>query len=161
MIHLTKPERVDAILEQGLRTGLTPELTDDAIWTVDWYGTNPVFLGEPSAEMLVAMLENDPGLAIIDVDVSGLELVADLACLVDAGGRYDPDGYIYFTPSRIPEGMRPYLDRDGAIEIEHLLDPTTDACKAAIALTGTAACLEDIPRERVSLSEALAPGLSR
>jgi hypothetical protein len=159
MIHLTPADRLDSILSLGLLTGREPELTSDAVWTIPYYGTNPVFLAEPGAAIVVAMREDaDKGYVTVEVDVSGLELVADLASLADHGGRHDEDGYLYWPPRRIPDAMRPYLDHDGAIEIEHLLDPATDACRAAIRLTGTAACMEPVGTERLRAVEEPAPG---
>lgn len=152
MIHLTPPDRVASILSEGLQTGREPELTTDAIWTVGYYGTNPVFLAREDSD-LVEFLIDGPWRehAILDVDVEGLQLVADLASLIDRGARHDEDGYLFWTPSKLPEQMRPYVDQDGALEIEFLLDPETDACKAAIRLTGTAASLSPIPTSRLAL----------
>lgn len=151
MIHMTSPDRVEAILAEGLRTGREPELTSDAVWTLGYYGTNPVFLATETSDFIAAVRERDwSGHATLEVDATELELVADLACLIDAGARHDEDGYLFWPTTRIPETMRPFVDHDGAIEIEFLLDPATDACKAAIRLTGTAASLADIPAERLS-----------
>lgn len=162
MIHLTDPDRVEAILAEGLRTAREPELTSDAAWTLGYYGVNPVFLAHETSGFIAAVRERDwAGHSTIEVDVAGLELVADLACLIDAGARHDEDGYLFWPPSRLPEAMRPYVDPDGAIEIEFLLDPTTDACKAAIGLTGTAACLADIPPERLSSPPVVPAGPAR
>ena len=76
---------------------------------------------------------------------------ADLPSLCDIGGRAD-DGVIWWRAGREPRELSPYLDEHGGIEIEHLLYPRTDACRAAIEATGTAACCEDIAPERLRIA---------
>jgi len=145
MIHRTAEDRVDAILREGLRVDMPVNLTDCGTWAHDWYGTNPVFLASPDARFMEA-LEGE-GIPI-EVDVVGLQLVADLPSLCDIGGMVD-DGWIWWREGREPPDLLPYLDENGGIEIEYLLDPGTDACGAAIRATGTAACLEGIPPARL------------
>ncbi len=72
------------------------------------------------------------------------------------GARHDPDGYLFWRRRDLPATLAPFVDEDCAIEIEFLLDPETDACKAAIALTATAAVTADVPVTRLSLVEPAA-----
>lgn len=58
MIHVTKAERLEQILREGLRTGMPPDLTNDALWTMSWYETNPVFLANEESDFIVAMTED-------------------------------------------------------------------------------------------------------
>lgn len=152
MIHLTPADRVEAILGEGLRCGMPPELTDDAAWTLLHYEANPVFLARPEAAFVTALREGPwRDHAAFAVDVRGLPLAADLASLADLGARYDPEGYLFWRRRDLPAALAPYADGDCALEIEFLLDPHTDMCRSAIALTGTAACLADIPAGRLRL----------
>ena len=145
MIHRTRPELVDSILREGLRTDMPVNLTDCGDWATVWYETNPVFLARPDAAFMEAIAEAG---AVIEVDVGGLDLVADLPSLCDIGGKVD-EGIIWWKAGREPPELSPYLDEHGGIEIEHLLDPRTDVCRGAIAATGTAACLADVPPDRL------------
>jgi hypothetical protein len=89
-----------------------------------------------------------PARADIAVDARGLALVADLPSLCDTGGHVD-EGVMWWKEGREPAGLLPYLDADGGIEIEYLVDPTADACRAAIGVTLTAACLSGIAAHRL------------
>lgn len=157
LVHATKAERVEAILREGLRTGMAPELTLDAPWTLDWYEANPIFVAfadSPFMEHLAAA--HAERRALVEVDAHGLDLVADLAALVDTGARVG-EGYLDWPRGRAPEALRPFMDEAGGIEIEHLIDPRTDACAAAIRVTRTAALLADVPPERLSRLPDLCP----
>jgi hypothetical protein len=127
-------------------------LTIDISWTSPWYETGPVFVGFEDADYIKAAIEDDPNLVRLSVDIEGLDLVADLASLVDKGA-YVEEGVLWWKLGREPALLLPFLDEDGAIEIEHLLDPTSDACKAAIAATRTAACLSSIDPERITIMD--------
>jgi hypothetical protein len=148
MVHRTSEDRLDAIMAEGLSTDMPTALTDCGHWAQAWYGMNPVFLALPDAPFLAAQPE---GGVLLAVDVSRLPLVADLPSLCDAGGRFD-EGYLVWRRGHEREELRPFLDAYGSIEIEHLLDPTTDACCAAINVTRTAAALEPIPVDCLSLA---------
>jgi hypothetical protein len=152
MIHLCRTDKVDAILKDGLRTGMPPDLTLDAEWALAWYETNPVFLADEDSDFVLAMTTYGAfrDAETIDVDTAGLALVADLASLVDKGGRYSSaDGTMSWRKGRAPEGIADVLDRRGAVRIRRLLNPSSEACKAAITLTRTAACVADIGPERL------------
>ena len=161
MLHFTRPDRVDAILSEGLQSGREPELTADAPWTIAHYGTNPVFLTTPDSDFITVLREG-PWVdhAAIEVDVHGIDLVADLACLIDHGARLATARHLAWQPSRAPDAIRPFLGRGGRVAIRDLLDPGSAACRAAIALTGTAACLHDVPASRLSHAPA-APAMAR
>jgi len=155
MIHRTQPDRVESILREGLRADMPVNLTDCGDWAQLWYEANPVFLAMPDAPFIAAL---DGAGVEIQVDATWLPLVADLPSLCDIGGRVE-DGLIWWKAGREPPALLPYLDEHGGIEIEHLIDPGTDACRAAIEATGTAACLEDIPPDRISMP-CVAAGVS-
>jgi hypothetical protein len=151
MIHLTDARNVDAILSEGLRTDMPKALTGDIDWIETCYQMRPIFLAmEDGARFIDASLGEDPALATIEVMGDNLSLVADLPSLIDLGGRYD-EGYIIWKQGRAPQELRRFLDESGSLEVEYLLDADTDVCRAAIMLTGTAACLENIPPTRLSV----------
>jgi hypothetical protein len=159
MIHVTPSRLVPCILEEGIRCGMAQSLTIDIAWTMPWYETPPVFLGKPDSRFIESILETEDDYKILEVDIDGLDLVADLASLVDIGAYVD-NGLLWWKHGREPEILLPYLDEDGGIEIEFLIDPSTDACKAAIEATGTAAYLGNIEPVRIRLPHVI-PNLSR
>ena len=147
MIHRTSSERINQILRNGLMTDMGLNMTDCGVWSHVWYGKNPIFLANPNARFL----EDMPGGEFeVIVDVTGLDLVADLPSLCDIGGHVD-DGIIWWKEGREPPELLPFLDEDGGIEIEYLIDSGTDVCRAAIAVTRTAACLSHIPPDRITM----------
>ncbi|MNL80169.1 hypothetical protein D3C87_2069490 [compost metagenome] len=60
---------------------------------------------------------------------------------------------LYLKRTQALEPLLPYADEDGWIEIEYLVDPTSDAAAAAIKVTGTAACVSPIAPDRICLRE--------
>lgn len=153
MIHLTPTDRVDSILASGLLADREPELSAEASWTLQWYGLNPVFLARADADFVVAHRGADwRDHAEFEVDASGLPLVADLACLIDMGAKYDEAGYLYWRSiESVPAALRDHVDEHGWIGIGELLDTDHPASAAAVEATGTAACLDHVPKERLSL----------
>jgi hypothetical protein len=125
MIHLTAPEKVDAILVEGLRVNMDLDLTADVPWALHWYGLNPVFVAEPESEFIQVTLEySDKEYATIEVETDGLSLVADLVSLIDKGGRLQPAyNRICWARGREPEELRGVLDRNNALKIPDLLKP--------------------------------------
>lgn len=153
-LHYAPAGLAEAIAREGLRTGMPEGLSAETPWAKAAYGLNPVYLGRPGCDFLDAILYvagrvERRALQGFRVDVAGLALVADLASLVDAGGRLS-GGRLAWARARRPAGLAPYLDRRGGVALARLLDPGDPASAAAIALTGTCACLEDIPPVRLS-----------
>ncbi len=152
MVHLTRRASAERILVEGLRPGMAGELTLDCAWTVPWYGNSaPVFVGDPGSRFVTAVLEECPDLAVLEVDVEDLPLVADLASLVDHGAQVE-DGVLWWREGREPPALLPWLT-DGEAEIVDLLDPAHPICLAAIEATGTAAHLGPVPADRIRPAE--------
>ena len=149
MYHSTPEENVEAILADGLKvgTGQSVYTGQHAQWADRQYDTRPIFL---SAE--TGQYEGVP----LKVDVTGLVLVADIASVSDLGtappsmSASFKDGLVLkWSRGTEPEELAGVLDNRG-IAIKKMLDPGSEEAVAAIAATGTAAVLENIPAERIS-----------
>jgi hypothetical protein len=132
--HRTTADRIDSILENGLKINSEKNLTLGGISTLDYYGLWPIFLSTSSKTMYTA---DAP--IIIEVDVTGLKIVADLPSLSDLGAYLSEDD-VWF------EGSKKTYD------MVEILTPGTPACEAMIRKTKSAACLTDIPPNKVKLS---------
>ena len=149
MYHSTPEENVEAILADGLKVGGGQSVYTGqyAQWADRQYDTRPIFL---SAE--TGQYEGVP----LKVDVTGLVLVADIASVSDLGSDRPSmsasfkDGLVLkWSRGTEPEELAGVLDNRG-IAIKKMLDPGSEEAVAAIAATGTAAVLENIPAERIS-----------
>jgi len=139
--HTTIKEKVPVILEQGLRTDPGQyEMTQTGSWAEEFYSVWPIFVSrEPWS--------NEPGEEFLELDLRGLSLVADLPSLVDHGAYID-EGTMWWESGQEPEALKPYLE-DGALGISMLLQPGSEASRAAIQTTETAAVIENISPERI------------
>ena len=149
MYHSTPEENVEAILADGLKvgTGQSVYTGQHAQWADSQYDTRPVFLSTEAGQY-----EGIP----LKVDVTGLVLVADIASVSDLGSDRPSmsasfkDGLVLkWSRGTEPEELAGVLDNRG-IAIKKMLDPGSEEAVAAIAATGTAAVLENIPAERIS-----------
>ena len=150
MYHSTPEENVEAILADGLKvgTGQSVYTGRHAQWADRQYDTRPIFL---SAE--AGQYEGVP----LKVDVTGLVLVADIASVSDLGSKPPSmsasfkDGLtLKWSRGTEPKELASVLSSRREIAIKKMLDPNSEEAKAAIAATGTAAVLENIPAERIS-----------
>jgi hypothetical protein len=173
LYHGTRRRYVEAILRDGLRTGgiahgiLPPQRPGPAD---EFYGRRPVFLAlGPSVPRDSYEWEDWDGdeppetPVMLEVDGRGLLLLPDLEHLRWPGGAcLDYDGIYWYdpyetmpklppdrVPGRTPPELRPFQDDTGFIPWSVLM---TDAAKAAIELTGTAAVLSDIEADRICVS---------
>jgi GNAT superfamily N-acetyltransferase len=144
MYHRTHKSRVEAILRDGLKINSEMNLTQAGVWAHRLYGCNPVYLSmEPDK------YERAEASVLLKVDVTGLEVVADLPGLVSEGaytGDTSNDGMYFEEGGGSFEGMED-------ISYEDLLTPGTWECDSAIDLTKTAACLDNIPASRITVGE--------
>jgi hypothetical protein len=152
MLHRTSADRLPSILEGGLCLDMPVNMTEAGTWSHLWYDGNPVFLAMPDAPFLVSTTFDNADVEL-SVDVDELILVADLPSLCDTGAYVD-DGIMWWKCGSEPAGLMPYLDEEGSIEIEYLLDPDSEACQAAMEITKTAACLSVIPPSRLVVNMA-------
>lgn len=153
--HYTDSRNVASILEAGLAVGCEPVAASVGVeWVLAFYDENPVYLTTDTSPFIASYTETEwAEKPYFEVDVRGLSLVADLPCLVDIGARY-ADGMMYVGGNSALQELLEFADVDGWTEIEHLLDPQTDVARAAIRLTATAACIESIAADRLTLMEA-------
>lgn len=152
-LHYTHPDNVASILETGISIGSEPDGARGLDWVLAFYDESPVYLTMDESDFIEAYRDSDwSAYACFEVDASSLPLVADIPSLVDKGARYD-SGLLYLKRTQALEPLLPYADEYGWIEIEHLVDPTSDAAAAAIRVTGTAACVASIAPDRIRLRE--------
>ena len=155
MFHLTRRDRLDAIMRDGLVPGprlFSTDYAGDNEHIVEAeamaYGRRPVYLSaEPwfSPDDYDLLLEyGDPAdFVLLAVDTAGLELLADAPRLVEQMDAHREGALI------VRDGPTP-LDRwfaDGRLPLAALRDEAL--ALAAMALTGTCATLSPIPPGRV------------
>lgn len=147
MYHATTPANARDILVNGLEVDATGEAGYTQVhaqWADQLYGMRPVFLSVKKGKFA--------GIPLL-VDTAGLSLVADLAAVADLGDEppsLDGDELIWWDGIG-PEELSS-IASDGAVNIENLLVPGSREAKLAIAVTGTAAALEDIPPDRIKIA---------
>ena len=136
MYHSTPEENVEAILADGLKVG-----TGQSVYT-----------GQ-HAQWADRQYEGIP----LKVDVTGLVLVADIASVSDLGSAppsmsasFNEGFMLKWSKGTEPKELAGVLSSRREIAIKKMLDPNSEEAKAAIAATGTAAVLENIPAERIS-----------
>jgi hypothetical protein len=149
MFHFTNPDNVDSILKNGLLAG-RPIVTDSL--DPRFLRGDPVYLTTSESHFIRAFEEEEwANFSRLEVDILNLPLVADLVSLADAGARF-ADGMFDMTGKAALKPLLRFSDAYCFIEIEHLIDPDTDAAKVAIAITGTAACLSNIRPSLITLT---------
>ncbi len=153
--HTTSEVNAERIKREGLR--INPSGKGKSRGSLDWMpeaygGITPIFLSREPGRYLNGV--------VLRVDVSGLDLVADIPGLVDFGGEVSESGIWWDeeeTPEIIWDLMDPETDEsvNGELEFEWLREPDNDISRAAIELTGTAAVMEDIDPSRIELTEMI------
>ncbi len=150
MYHVTLEQNVPRILTEGLKINQELGFTQSPEGWIDEYygGIRPIFLS-------VKPWEGGKGLKAIQVDVSGLNLVADIPSILQShGAYYDPgiSGYVLWWKDRDIDKAGPlyeYIDaEEEGVPVEELLSGG-EATQVAIELTGTAAVLQDIPASMI------------
>jgi len=162
MYHITPVKNLAQVLSEGLKIDSPFHLTEGGEWAADYYGLaydreylNPVYLSKnpwiDSAQTIAWGDEDKEPLehALLKVNIADLDLVADLPSLIDKGA-YSDEGVIWWKRDRdIPELLKDYHDSEYGIDIESLLEPSSDVAEAAIQTTQTAACLQNISPDRI------------
>lgn len=153
-LHYTHPDNIEGILAAGLEVGRPPVQGKEVEWVLGYYDENPVYLTEADSNFIEAFLEEEwTGYASFEVDTSGLPLAADIVSLVDMGARFY-EGWLDLRHKAVFKPLLQFADENGFLEIEHLIDPATDAAREAIKITKTAACLVSVPPSRLNLQQA-------
>ena len=137
--------QAESIEKTGLRTGTGIGFTLQGSWADKIYGTRPIYLSVKPGFGGGRSYEGIP----FEVDVTGLDLVADLPTLTDYDAYVEEDG-VYWEDGEVPPEMEGVVDGDGFVLFDDLLQPNSPAANAAFTLTDTAVSLEDIPPDRVS-----------
>ncbi len=154
--HTTTKQNAQSILKNGLKVNSTPNYSQASLQYMtnvyklppnddgDVIGIVPVFLAKSPAPY-----DNDSNVVVLEVNVDGLKLVADIPTLVSNFGAYIDENYgIWFK-----KGDNRYTDNEGDKEImfKDLLNPDSAYCQEAINKTGTAAVMQDIPPNRIKI----------
>ena len=149
MYHVTETKNVATIMQQGLTPGAEGGFTDAGTWADAFYGGRPVYLAYSPWELAKEnQAFNRLDYTILQVNVNGLKLMADLPSLVDTGGQIDGDEIWW------EEGPG-YIESDeGAVSLHDLVsDPTI--VDEAISWTQTAATLDHIDPSRIAVQGKL------
>jgi hypothetical protein len=147
--HITDASRADSVEESGLLTGQEVCLTlEGGTWALKYYGGCPVYLSQsPYFTKEEASEWGMEEVALFEVNVSGLRLMADLQGLVGASGQITDEGTIWWKEADEPIELEGLLE-DGEAEILNFLD-NDSYINAAVEITKTAAVMQDIPPERI------------
>lgn len=155
--HLTRRDRLDAIMRQGLRLNSARVLTDfpSPELVRNMYGCIPLFVSErpwlePEQFGLLADRGDPADFVLLRIDISGLPLAADIPML-SGKGAYLEDDHLWFKEDDHP--LSAWVDPvSQAISYRRLVsDP--DLIAAANRWTGTMAVLSSIEAERIQLDE--------
>ncbi len=150
--HVTHKDNVDSILKNGLLINQKYYMTQGGSWAKYAYGMNPIFLSMlPTKTAKQNLVEKDD--VIFKVDVSDLELVADLPALIDFGAYITVDSDAFYWPmGKEPKRMSKWISSiDGEIYFDDLLNPYSQITKDAISLTKSCAVMQNIPPNKISL----------
>lgn len=143
LYHSTNPKNVANIQNDGLKINQASAHTKAGEWADEIYGMRPVYVSTQPGTYQGTALE---------IDGDDLILVADLPGLVDVGANISDnnDGF-WWEEGNEPAELLKYLDEDGFMTFDALLEPNGPATLAAISLTKTGAVLHDIPPELISV----------
>lgn len=160
--HVTRCEYIDDILKNGLKINqylnFRKTFTHSNLdWAIDAYGNEgigrwPIFLSKDILWDKISS-EIDDQYCILQVDISGLKIAADIPSLMDHGGYIDFDGdNVWWKEGTEPSSMVDVLI-DGQIDFHDLIYDM-NAISSAIQTTGTLAVLEDIPTNKISVIDS-------
>lgn len=144
MFHSTNKHNLDKIKQEGLKINSDHGYSiGSRSILVSIYGVVPVFLSfEPYKY-------NGKDAIVFSVNVSGINLVADIPSLYDLGAQYSENEQgMWFEAGKEPKFLAPYLN-DGEVLFDDLLNSNSLVCAAAIKDTQTAASMEDISKNRL------------
>lgn len=142
--HTTTRARLESILKVGLRPNSEKGFSTASLgWMKEAYGMIPIFVS-----LKLGKYKEESDGVILEIDVSGLDLVADIPGLSDIGA-YIEDGYIWFDSGNEPFEMNE--EDDGQIYFEDLTDSNSDYCQKSIEATETAAIMENIPPTKIKV----------
>ena len=144
--HTTSPASVDSIMKHGLKVDSQFNKSQSSqSYIKNIYGLNPIYVSKEQGKYKNGI--------VLAVDVSNLPLVTDIPSLISdynaqLGESLD---YIWFEEDYTPFEMFDYIDGNGALYFEDLLDANSPVTKAMIDLTGTAAIMQSISPKRIKV----------
>lgn len=143
LYHVTYKERLASILSEGLLVGSERAFTDEDCWMDEIYGDRPIYLSKEPW-----LTDIGDSLALLSVNVSGLDLTTDLGSLTDWGADFEDEGRgLTWPPEDMPRALVWYLDPTYKyVPFERLLN---EASGAAIQITRTAVSLKSITPDRI------------
>jgi hypothetical protein len=144
--HTTSQSSVEHILKYGLKVNSNFNKSQASQGYVNnIYGINPIYVSKEQG-----LYKNG---VVLSVDVSGYGLVTDIPTLMASYGAHLSEDYesIWFEEDHTPFEMFDWVDGNGALYFDDLLNPNTPVTKAMIELTKTAAILQDIPADRIKI----------
>ena len=153
--HLTRHDRLEAIMRDGLRTNSARLLTEfpspDEVRAL--YGCIPVFVSaQPWLERerydLLADFGDPADFVLLSVDVDGLPLAADIMCLSGKGAYLESD-HLWFEEDDHP--LSGWVDPVSETISYHRLITDQDLITAANRWTGTMAVLSSIGPDRIRI----------
>lgn len=143
MYHHTSPENEFLIQQNGLKINQEWGKTMNAKTDIETiYGMRPIFL---SLEPDKFKGSKD---VTFEVNVTGLDLVADMPSLYDHGAHYDESG-MWWDEDATPFEFMDYVDENGMIYYDNLLTPGSALVNICISKTKTAACENSIEPSRL------------
>ena len=145
--HNTSPENVFLVERNGLKINQEWGKSMGAKETIEQiYGMRPVFVGLTPDKFKGA---RD---VTLKIDVTGLDMVADIPSLYDKRAYYDMEqDLMWFEEANVPLQLLDYVDENGAIYFSDLLNPNNPLVDICINLTQTAAIEQSIEPSRIQV----------
>jgi len=148
MYHSTTVEAAETILREGLKINQQDGFSiGSLVYMREAYEVIPIFLSTQPGTYA------EPGSVTLKVDVSGLDLVADIPSLVDYGAYLTDEDSLYFSDSDLKGGYSVFPENE--VDFSELTYPGTSESLRAIGLTKTAAYLNNIEPGRISVEEGI------
>ena len=142
--HTTTKSRLDSILKDGLKVNSEKGFSMGSLgWMKTAYKMVPIFVS-----LKPGKYKEETDGVILEIDASGLELVADIPGLSDIGA-YIEDNYIWFEEGGEPFEMNE--EDEGQIYFRDLINPNNQYCQKSIETTETAAIMENIPPTKIKV----------
>lgn len=144
--HTTSPQAVNEIEKSGLKINSKFNKSQASqSYVNEMYGMNPIYVSKEQGKYKNGV--------VLGVDVTGLDLVTDIPTLIsDYGAMLGEDlTHVWFDEDNTPFEMFDWVDGNGALYFDDLLNPNSAVAKAMIELTGTAAVMQDIPADRIKV----------
>lgn len=146
LYHTTSTERLESILKHGLMINSKSNYSMASLHHMEEiYGMIPIFV---SLSPYMYGINNEDTVTL-KIDGKSLTLVSDIPSLIDKGAYLDEEMQgIWFKRGR--NIIDPIADPE-IIYFDDLLDPYNEYCKRSIEITKTAAVLNDISPERITI----------